>query len=125
LPHTVVDLMIIWTSFFAAANYHVIREDGRNIVSHIYANENNLLRSPNRAAFDTIIKVITIFLVGPILYPTLAIAELRRTGDKSGVVITDWIVMKPRAVIWYVAQQIGIIIFLLFVSYQMKIQGII
>ena len=68
LPHAVVDLMIIWTSFFAAANYHVIREDGRNIVSHIYANENNLLKSHNRVILDTIIKVVTIFLVGPVLY---------------------------------------------------------
>ena len=125
LPHVTIDLLIIWTSFFAAANYHVIREDGRNIFSHIYAIENNLMKSQSRALFNTIIKTITIFLVGPVLYPALAIADVRRTRGKGQLVITNWIVMKPRAILWYVAQQIVVILLLLFISYQMKLQNVI
>jgi hypothetical protein len=125
LPHVTIDLLIIWTSFFAAANYHVIREDGRNIFSHIYAIENNLMKSQSRALFNTVIKTITIFLVGPVLYPALAIADVRRTRGKGQLVITNWIVMKPRAILWYVAQQIVVILLLLFISYQMKLQNII
>jgi hypothetical protein len=109
LPHITIDLLIIWTSFFAPANYHVIREDGRNIFSHIYVIENNLMKSQGRAIFNTIIKTITIFLVGPVLYPALAIADFKRARGKGQLVITNWIVMKPRAILWYVAQQIGLI----------------
>ena len=112
-------------SFFAAANYHVIREDGRNIFSHIYTIENNLMKPQSRALFNTIIKTITIFLVGPVLYPALAVADFRRARAKGQLVITNWIVMKPRAILWYVAQQIAVIIVLLFISYQIKLQNII
>lgn len=125
LPHAAVDVLIIWTSFLAAANYHVIREDGRNLFSHIYAIENNLMKSQARAMFNTIIKTITIFLVGPVLYPALAIADYKRAHGKGQLVITKWIVMKPRAILWYVAQQIALIVLLLFISYQMKLQGVI
>jgi hypothetical protein len=125
LPHITIDLLIIWTSFFAAANYHVIREDGRNIFSHIYSIENNLMKPQACAIFNTIIKTITIFLVGPVLYPALAIADFKRARGKGQLVITNWIVMKPRTILWYVAQQIGLIMLLLFISYQMKLQNVL
>ncbi|MFM9851166.1 MAG: hypothetical protein ACKVP3_29065 [Hyphomicrobiaceae bacterium] len=125
LPHISIDLLIIWTSFFAAANYHVIREDGRNIFRHIYAIENNLMKPQSRALFNTIIKTITISLVGPILYPVLAIADLKRARGRGQLIITNWIIMKPRAILWYVAQQIAVVILLMFISYQMKMQNII
>jgi hypothetical protein len=118
VPHLAVDVLIVWTAFFAATNYHVIREDGRNIFSHVYARENNLMRSRNRAIVNTLVKAAIIFLIGPVYYPALAIAA-------RGPVITDLVVVRPRAILWYVAQQVGIIVFLLFVSYQMKLQGVI
>ena len=82
-------------------------------------------RPISRALFNTVIKTITIFLVGPALYPALAIADVRRTRGKGQLVITNWIVMKPRAILWYVAQQIVVILLLLFISYQMKLQNVI
>lgn len=118
LPHTLVDLLIVWTAFFAATNYHVIREDGRNIFHHIYARENNLMRTRRRAVFNTALKVLTVFLIGPVYYPALAIGS-------QGAVITDLVVVRPRAILWYVAQQIALIVLLLFISYQMKAQGVI
>jgi len=119
-----VDVAIIWTSFFAAANYHIIREEGRNVVSHIYTNENNMMASRPMVLLRTTIKVATIFLLGPVLYPMLAIANYRRGGGKDDIVMTDWIVMKPREILKYVFQQVAVILFLLFISYQMKQQGI-
>lgn len=118
VPQFTVDLLIVWTSFFAATNYHVIREDGRNIFHHIYTRENNLMRSRNRAIFNAVTKVVVIFLIGPLYYPGLAIAA-------PGHVITDLVVVRPRAILWYVAQQIAFIVLLLFISYQMKLQGVI
>jgi hypothetical protein len=122
-PRTLVDLFMIWSSFFAAANYHIIREEGRNVISHIYANENNLMKSRFAAIISTIVKVVTIFIIGPILYPMLAIANYRRGKDQ--LYMTRWLVMKPREILKYVAQQLIVLGFLLFISYQMKLHNVL
>jgi hypothetical protein len=120
-----VDLAMIWTSFFAAANYHIIREEGRSIVGHIYTNENNLIRSRPLVVVRTAIKVSIIFLIGPVLYPLLAINIYRRGEQRDSVVITDWVVIKPYEVLKYVLQQLAVVIILLFISYQMQQQGVL
>jgi hypothetical protein len=119
----VVDFAIVWASFFAAANYHILSEEGRSVVNHIYTNENNLIASRPAVLLKTALKVIIIFFIGPVLYPVLAIANYRRGGGKDDIVMTDWIVVKPREILKYVFQQVAVMLILLFISYQMKQQG--
>jgi hypothetical protein len=72
-PEFGIDILIIWAAFFAAASYHVYYEDGRNIVSHIFATEYHARSTRVGAFLRTIVKVVTIFLIGPVFYPLKAL----------------------------------------------------
>ena len=61
----------------------MIREDGRSIFSLIYAIESNRMKCIPRALQQRRMKTITIFLVGPVLYPALAIADFKRGRAKG------------------------------------------
>ena len=119
LPRIGIDLLIIWSAFFAAASYHVYYEDGRNIFRHIYANESDLRSSRTMAMLRTIAKVVSIFLIGPVLYPLKALANYRNGGRKEQLIITPWLVMKPREIVKYVFYQFFALVILLLVNYTM------
>jgi hypothetical protein len=124
-PKIGADLLIVWGTFFAAASYHVYHENGRNIVGHIYNDEYDLRRGKTLVMLRTAMKLVTIFLIGPILYPILAIRHYLRGGTSEQPLITPWLVMRPRSILKYVGRQILILGLLLFISYQMKIRSIL
>jgi hypothetical protein len=124
VPRTGVDLLIIWSAFFAAASYHVYYEDGRNIVAHIYANERENFRSWRvTAILRTFLKVVTIFIIGPVLYPLKALSHSRSSGRTDQLVITRWLVMNPRAILKYVLFQLFALVLLLLLNYQLLNQS--
>ena len=118
VPRSGVDLLIIWSAFFAAASYHVYYEDGRNIVAHIYANERNFRSWRVTAILRTIAKVVTIFIIGPVLYPLKALSHSRGRERKDHLIITRWLVMNPRAILKYVLFQFFALVLLLLFNYQ-------
>ena len=124
-PKIGADLLVIWGTFFAAASYHVYHENGRNIIGHIYNEEYDLRRGKAVVVVRTAMKVITIFLIGPILYPVLAVRHYLRGGNREQALITPWLVMKPRSILKYVGWQLLILGLLLFISYQMKTRNIL
>jgi hypothetical protein len=118
-PKLGVDLLIIWSAFFAAASYHVYYEDGRNIFAHIYAAEYHPRATRAGALFRTVVKVVTIFVIGPVYYPLKALSHGAR---KDQLIITRWLVMNPRAILKYVLFQFCALAVLLLVNYQVFIQ---
>jgi hypothetical protein len=122
-PKIGIDLLIIWSTFFAAASFHVYYEHHRNIVSYIYHDEYDLTSGKPTALLRTAVKTLTIFLIGPALYPVLAILHYLSGGRSDQPIITRWLVMQPRSILKYVGFQFLILGLLLFISYQMKKQG--
>ena len=117
-PRIGVDLLIIWSAFFAAASYHVYYEDGRNIVSHIYAKESMSHRLTRVGVLlRTVAKVVTIFLIGPVFYPLKALSHWRNGGRSGELIITPWLVMNPRAILKYVLFQFCALMILLLINY--------
>jgi hypothetical protein len=120
-PKFGIDLFIVWAAFFAAASYHVYYEDGRNILSHIYAAEKLTPRATRAGAIvRTIAKVITIFVIGPLFYPLKALSHSAR---KNQLMITRWLVMNPRAILKYVFFQFLALVILLLINYTTFNQG--
>jgi hypothetical protein len=118
-PRIGIDVLIVWSAFFAAASYHVYFEDGRNIFSHIYANESDLRTSRWATLVRTIAKVVAIFVIGPVLYPLTAITHYHRGGRNDQLIITRWLVMNPRKILRYVVYQFFGLVVLLFINYQL------
>jgi hypothetical protein len=114
-PKFGIDLIIIWAAFFTAASYHVYYEDGRNIFAHIYAAESHPRSTRIGALLRTIVKVVTIFLIGPVFYPLKALSQGAR---KDQLIITPWLVMNPRAILKYVLFQFCALVLLLLINYQ-------
>lgn len=122
-PRIGVDLLIVWSAFFAAASYHVYYEDGRNIFAHIFAKESHPRATRIGALLRTITKVLTIFVIGPVLYPLKALSHSRSGGRKDQLIITQWLVMNPRAILKYVLFQFCALVLLLLINFQVVNQG--
>jgi hypothetical protein len=118
-PRIGVDVLIVWSAFFAAASYHVYFEDGRSIVSHIYANESSLRTSRWMALVRTMAKVAAIFVIGPVLYPLMAITHHVRGGRSDQLIVTRWLVMCPAKIVKYAVYQVVALVVLLFINYQL------
>jgi hypothetical protein len=121
LPRIGVDLLIIWSAFFAAASYQVYFDDGQNIFAHIYAIEINRRRATRFGALlRTIVKVVTIFVIGPVLYPMKAISDWRSGRYRVRLHVTPWFVMNPHAILRYVLFQFCALVILLLINYTLQ-----
>src|SRR5258705_1397782 len=93
-PKYAADVFLVWACFFAAANYHVMREGGKGLFRYQLARaSHNPMRSILSSYLEAIARTIILFFIGPPLFLFLAACN-GKSAERHKLIITPWNVLK-------------------------------